>query len=90
MELERSEMHVEFRWIKAHAGTKGNDLRIDWLRKLPQTVTPRNATENSPRATFQRRQKNSTKSYSKKNATRPKRREKNILSQHRTHIDIEN
>ena len=36
MELERSEIQVEFRWIKAHAGREGNEL-ADRLAKEAST-----------------------------------------------------
>ena len=36
MELERSEIQVEFRWIKAHAGKEGNEL-ADRLAKEAST-----------------------------------------------------
>jgi ribonuclease HI len=53
MEMERNEWKIEFSWIKAHAGTEGNEL-ADRLAKEASTATSRSATTKSPRAQFQR------------------------------------
>ena len=55
MELERNEMQVEFRWIKAHAGKEGNELADRLAKEASTNSNIEEYYRKIPKDSFQRR-----------------------------------